>query len=89
MVAGVGGTLPADDVLKRWTTDRCWPAVARFVGLTDAQLDTRDDIGLAWDGMDKFQWDSGDRYQRCFALFNPSKNVRASIKGLGKKPLPV
>ncbi|UWP86430.1 septum formation family protein [Dactylosporangium fulvum] len=84
-----GGALPAVAVLEKWTTDHCWPVVAMFMGLTDAQFNTREDVGLAWDGMGKFQWDSGDRHQRCFALLGPGKKVRASIKGLGKKPLPV
>ena len=86
---GVGGALPSDELLEQWTSDRCWPAVAKYMGLTDAQFDSRSDIGIAWDGFDQQQWDAGDRYQRCFALFDPGKKVRASIKGLGKKPLPV
>lgn len=86
---GAGGTLPAADVLRKWTTDRCYPVVAKFMGLTKAQFDTRDDIGLTWERMDQHQWDAGDRSVRCFALFNPGKKARASIKGLGKKPLPV
>jgi hypothetical protein len=87
--AGASGALPATDVLKKWTTDICWPLVATFMGLTRAQFDTREGIGLAWDGMNKFQWDAGDRHQRCFVLFSPGKKVRASVKGLGTKPLPV
>jgi hypothetical protein len=63
--------------------------VSRYLGLTAAQMDSRAEIGIAWDGFDKLQWESGDRHQRCFALLSPGKKVRASIKGLGTKPLPV
>ncbi|MET7425471.1 septum formation family protein [Dactylosporangium sp. NPDC005555] len=86
---GVGGALPDEEQLRKWTSERCWPVVAKFMGLTDAQLDSRSDIGIGWDGFDKAQWDTGDRTQRCVALFYPGKKVRASIKGLGKKALPV
>ncbi|MEV4517219.1 septum formation family protein [Dactylosporangium sp. NPDC049525] len=84
-----GGTFPAADILRKWTVDRCYPVVAKFMGLTQSQFDAREDIGLVWDGISKFQWDAGDRYVRCFALFDPGKKARASIKGLGTKPLPV
>ncbi|MGI5175633.1 septum formation family protein [Dactylosporangium sp. CA-152071] len=87
--AGVGGALPSHDLLKKWTTDRCWPAIAKFMGLTESQLNTRSDMGMAWDGFTKADWDAGERNQRCFALFNPGKKAKASIKGLGKKALPV
>jgi len=86
--AGATGELPAKDVLQKWTTDVCWPVIAGYMGLTSAQFDARDDIGLAWDGMDKNQWDAGDRHQRCFALFSPGKKIHASIRGLGRNPLP-
>ncbi|WP_426508685.1 septum formation family protein [Dactylosporangium sp. McL0621] len=86
---GAGGALPAKDVLKKWTTDICWPVVATFMGLSRAQFDNREDIGLTWEGMSKYQWDAGERHQRCFVLFSPGKKVHASIKGLGTKPLPV
>jgi hypothetical protein len=86
---GVGGALPSDELLQKWTSEPCWGAVAKFMGLTDAQLNDRREIGIAWDGFDKLQWDSGERHQRCFVLLDPGKKVRASVKGLGKKALPV
>ncbi|MFF5232888.1 septum formation family protein [Dactylosporangium sp. NPDC000521] len=87
--AGVGGALPSLDLLEKWTTDRCWPAIAKYLGLTESQLDTRTDMGMAWDGFSKADWEAGERTQRCFALFVPGKKAKASIKGLGKKALPV
>lgn len=84
-----GGTFPAEDVQRKWIIDRCYPVVASFMGLSQAQFDAREDVGLIWDGISRFQWDAGDHHVRCFALFHPGKKARASIKGLGKKPLPV
>jgi hypothetical protein len=89
IAASTGGKLPSDELLEQWTSDPCWAAAARFVGLTEAQFDKRAEFGIAWDGMDKHQWNAGDRHQRCFALLSPAKKVRASIKGLGSKALPV
>ncbi|GAB3831311.1 hypothetical protein GCM10027610_021240 [Dactylosporangium cerinum] len=88
---GVGnaGPLPDDKLLHDWSSDACWAAVAKFVGLTDAQLDSRAELGITWDRLDKLQWESGERHERCFALLSPGKKVRASIKGLGKGALPV
>ncbi|MET7425472.1 septum formation family protein [Dactylosporangium sp. NPDC005555] len=87
--AGAGGKLPAVALLDKWAGDRCWTVVAKFVGLTEAALNRRDDIAMSWDIMDTFQWDAGDRHLRCFALVRPGKQVRASMRGLGAKGLPV
>lgn len=86
---GAGGPLPTTAQLKEWTSDRCWSAAAAYLGLTVAQLDARDDVGVAWDGFDEDEWQAGERTQRCLALFDPGKKARASVKGLGKRPLPV
>jgi hypothetical protein len=88
-VGTAGGTMPAPDVLRKSTLDRCWTAGAKFVGLSEPQFDARNELGVAWDGMDKFQWDAGDRNVRCFVLSSPGKKARGSIKGIGKNPLPV
>lgn len=88
LVGTAGGAMPDKETLRKSTLDKCWTVVAKFVGLTDSQLDARAEFGAAWDGMDKYQWDAGDRTQRCFALLSPGKKVHASIKGLGKNALP-
>ncbi|MFF5232887.1 septum formation family protein [Dactylosporangium sp. NPDC000521] len=87
-VGPTAGTLPAPDVMRKRSLDPCWEVVAKFVGLTGDQLDARDEFGAAWDGMDKDQWEAGDPYQRCFALFRPGKKARATVKGLGKQAFP-
>ncbi|MEU0557160.1 septum formation family protein [Dactylosporangium sp. NPDC006015] len=87
--ADIAGELPSTDQLQKLAGERCWPAVAKFMGLTGAQLDSRRDIGVFWDGFDKAMWDAGDRTQRCVALSYPGKKLRASVKGIATKALPV
>lgn len=84
-----GGALPAEEVLEDWSVDRCNALIAKYLGITADRFEDRADIGVFWDVMDQNRWNSGDRHRRCFALFYPGKNVRASIKGLGTKALPV
>ncbi|MEV4508487.1 septum formation family protein [Dactylosporangium sp. NPDC049525] len=88
-VGTAGGAMPAADVLRKSTLDRCWTLGAKFVGLTESQFDARTEFGVSWDGIDKFQWDAGDHHVRCFVLTGPGKKTRGTIKGLGKKPLPI
>ncbi|MEU0557159.1 septum formation family protein [Dactylosporangium sp. NPDC006015] len=82
------GSLPASDVLRKRSLGPCWDVVARFVGLSGNELDAREEFWAAWDGMGRYQWEAGDPYQRCFALFRPGKKARATVKGLGKKGFP-
>ncbi|WP_327001995.1 septum formation family protein [Dactylosporangium sp. NBC_01737] len=87
-VGTAGGPLPAAETIRKSMLDRCWTLGAAYLGMTEAQMDARTELGVAWDGMEKFQWEAGDRNLRCFVLLSPGKKVRASIKGLGKKALP-
>jgi hypothetical protein len=88
-VGTAGGAKPAAEDIRKSMLDRCWTIGAAFLRLTEAQMDARPELGVAWDGMDQLQWDAGDQHLRCFVLFSPGKKARASVKGLGKNALPL
>ncbi|MEV4510289.1 septum formation family protein [Dactylosporangium sp. NPDC049525] len=88
-VGTAGGPEPAADAIRKTMLDRCWTLGAAYLGLTESEMDARPEFGVAWDGVDDLQWEAGDRNLRCFVLLSPGKKARASIKGIGKKALPI
>ena len=83
------GPFPADpQALSAAVSKACFPLVAAFMGLSEAQLFDRKDVYTFWDGLSAAQWQLGDRVAHCFLNVPAARPLHASLRGLGPNPLP-
>lgn len=82
------GDYPSQQRLKELAGDACYLKIAQFLGITQTQLYQRADVYTFWTGLTANQWALGDRTAHCFLNVSAKTPLRASVRGLGTKPLP-
>lgn len=83
------GPKPSAETMDRLLGDGCWTRAAAFLALTESALSSRDDIAITFGTDVDGPWAAGDRVVRCFLIVPVASPVKGSLKGLGKRKLPV
>ncbi|GGM39325.1 septum formation family protein [Dactylosporangium sucinum] len=65
----------------------CKALVAKFLGVTEAQFDTNQQLSFAWSTAQQARWEYGDRSARCYLMLEGKLSVARSLKGNANKPI--